>query len=280
MSVMAGAGLDWVLNRRTRSWLKMTVATVVVSSVVIEAYKALILVGAPSTTSQSAIAYYRPRRFTDYLQAKMRSEGGLYRVVLRPKDVLPPNLGDVFPPISTLLGHRSSMLKAYFDFLNTDWSLDSPTYDLLGVKYVVSNQPLERLPLVFSDDGLYLYDRPHALPVFQLKFQDGRHEAAQTVSVKWEENSVHLALVTREPTRLVFAQPDFPGWVAEINNKRVPLVRDLIFMSVFVPAGRSEIVFRYAPWWYPVGLALWASILVAFVVSMRGQASSSLAGSR
>jgi hypothetical protein len=28
MSVMAGAGLDWVLNLRTRLWLKMTVAIV------------------------------------------------------------------------------------------------------------------------------------------------------------------------------------------------------------------------------------------------------------
>jgi hypothetical protein len=40
----------------------------------------------------------------------------------------------------------------------------------------------------------------------------------------------------------------YPGWVAEIDGKRVPIMRaDVLFRGVEVPAGRHRVVFRYAP---------------------------------
>jgi hypothetical protein len=40
----------------------------------------------------------------------------------------------------------------------------------------------------------------------------------------------------------------YPGWVAEIDGKRVPIMRaDVLFRGIEVPAGRHRVVFRYAP---------------------------------
>ena len=40
----------------------------------------------------------------------------------------------------------------------------------------------------------------------------------------------------------------YPGWVAEIDGKRAPILRaDVLFRGVEVPAGRHRVVFRYAP---------------------------------
>ncbi|MBX9775824.1 MAG: YfhO family protein [Xanthobacteraceae bacterium] len=40
----------------------------------------------------------------------------------------------------------------------------------------------------------------------------------------------------------------YPGWIAEIDGKRVPILRaDVLFRGIEVPAGYHRVVFRYAP---------------------------------
>ena len=40
----------------------------------------------------------------------------------------------------------------------------------------------------------------------------------------------------------------YPGWIAEIDGKRAPVLRaDVLFRGVEVPPGYHRIVFRYAP---------------------------------
>jgi hypothetical protein len=40
----------------------------------------------------------------------------------------------------------------------------------------------------------------------------------------------------------------YPGWVADIDGKRVPILRaDVLFRGVEVPAGRHRVLFRYEP---------------------------------
>ena len=40
----------------------------------------------------------------------------------------------------------------------------------------------------------------------------------------------------------------YPGWVAEIDGERVPILRaDVLFRGLEVPAGRHRVQFHFAP---------------------------------
>ena len=70
----------------------------------------------------------------------------MYRVLARPKELIPPNCGDIFH-LNTVLGYRSSMLISYFDLLSRDWSLSSQALDQIGARYVVTDKSSEGLTL-------------------------------------------------------------------------------------------------------------------------------------
>ena len=48
-------------------------------------------------------------------------------------------------------------------------------------------------------------------------------------------------------TRLVFAQPVYPGWQARVDGRRVAIGRDDVFPAVTVPADARVLEFAYRP---------------------------------
>jgi uncharacterized membrane protein YfhO len=47
---------------------------------------------------------------------------------------------------------------------------------------------------------------------------------------------------------LVLHAPYYPGWIATIDGKRVPMLRaDVLFRGVEVPPGRHQVRFDYRP---------------------------------
>jgi uncharacterized membrane protein YfhO len=47
---------------------------------------------------------------------------------------------------------------------------------------------------------------------------------------------------------LTLHDPYYPGWIAEIDGRRVPIRRaDTLFRAVDVPQGSKQVVFRFAP---------------------------------
>ena len=62
---------------------------------------------------------------------------------------------------------------------------------------------------------------------------------------------------------LVLTDSYDPEWVATRNGEDVPiLVTDALFRGVFVPAGRSDLVFRYRPRRFHRGAAISATTAV------------------
>jgi hypothetical protein len=66
--------------------------------------------------------------------------------------------------------------------------------------------------------------------------------------IRYGANRVEVSASSATGGVLVLHDLWYPGWVAEIDGKRVPLLKaNLIFRGVEVPAGKHRIVFRFDP---------------------------------
>jgi len=71
-----------------------------------------------------------------------------------------------------------------------------------------------------------------------------------------------------QPGLLITRDPWYPGWEVSVNGRAAPLVRaNVILMAVPLPAGESEVVFRYRPWSFYVG-ALISGITLFILCSL------------
>lgn len=215
--------------------------------------------------------YYRRGSIVSFLERQFKDQKGLFRVLVRPKDLLPPNLGHVFP-VQTVLGHRSSMLITYYEYLQRDWSVESAVYDRLGVRYLVTDQPLVGFSLVMQEDRLYLYERPTAFTTWQFIDTMGRRQSLDVAEVRWRSNAVYVRYRTPGPGRVVFAQPAYPGWRARITAQPAdPVTDDDGFLAFNTPGGNADIALEYRPWWLYSGLGLWGLVLVTVLNSLRAR---------
>jgi hypothetical protein len=72
---------------------------------------------------------------------------------------------------------------------------------------------------------------------------------------------------------LVLTDLDYPGWIAEEDGRRLPMLRaDGFFRAVALPPGTHRVVFRYRPLAFYAGLALSAlALLVALGLWASGE---------
>jgi membrane protein YfhO len=200
---------------------------------------------------------YMKTPLISFLEERNDGDPGMYRVLARPKELIPPNGGDIFR-LSTVLGYRSSMLITYFDFLNTGWSLSSRVLDQIGTRYVVTDKPTEGLTLLSSFNGLFLYERTAAQPIFRWSGSPDQAASRTIRLVKWQRNAVNVQVTTNQPSKLTFAESNFPGWHVRINGVATDIdSRWPHFMSVTVPSGTSTVQWSYHPWWLIPGICSW-----------------------
>jgi hypothetical protein len=92
--------------------------------------------------------------------------------------------------------------------------------------------------------------------------------------VAYSADEVRLDVGLREPGFLVLLDTYFPGWVAEVDGTRVPILRaDYNFRAVHLPAGTWRVRFSYRPLSFAVGLTVGvgsAAWLLALVVGSPG----------
>jgi hypothetical protein len=66
--------------------------------------------------------------------------------------------------------------------------------------------------------------------------------------VSWRADRVEIATDSDLGGMLALHDTYYPGWIAEIDGARVPILRaDVLFRGVEVPAGSHRVVFRFAP---------------------------------
>jgi len=271
-ATLAASGLQMALNGIPRRGGRFTIFVIVMSIFACEAQENGFPSRGPSTNSPlTADQAYRKTPLITFLEERNRADPGMYRVLARPKDVIPPNSGDVFG-FSTVLGYRSSMLIGYFDLLNTDWSFSSQAFDQVGARYVVTDKPNGDLTFLSSFNDLLLYERPAPRPVFRWSGSPDQAAAGTIGLVEWRRNGVNLQVATNQPLKLTFAETNYPGWHVRINGVATAIdSRWPHFMSVTVPSGTSTVQWSYRPWWLIPGTCCWllgAVMLTAMKLSV------------
>ncbi|HXF68944.1 MAG TPA: YfhO family protein [Thermoflexus sp.] len=164
------------------------------------------------------------------------------------------------------------------------WGRDLPDMSALGRTAVL----LERIPQGQEETRVYRLDPPlpwawvvrdvravrtveEALAALR---DPGFRPAEQAITlgpIAWPEGrslpvSEEIQLLARtsmesryrirlaQPGLLIVRDPWYPGWEAWVNGHPAPLIRaDVVLMAVLLPAGESEVVFRYRPWSFYLG---------------------------
>lgn len=187
------------------------------------------------------------------------NQSGIYRFANINNEAVTPNLSDKYTNLFSTRGHRATMPINYFDYLCRDWSETSGSYSFLGVKYLISREPLDKpeVTQVYADDSVYIYENPDEnISIFHMQDESGMHSANVT-RTEWHTNSVTVDVTAEANGTFVFSQADFPGWKAYVDGQRCDLVDYDVFNAVFLTQGSHTVHFQYAPWWLPAwGISL------------------------
>ncbi|MCU1238451.1 MAG: hypothetical protein JWP63_6418 [Candidatus Solibacter sp.] len=137
----------------------------------------------------------------------------------------------------------------------------------------------DRLPRIFAPERVTAVRtkeeaaaRLAALDPAKEAVVEGGSEIAQnggaTVQITAYEGDLYRAKYqATHPTLLRIATPYFPGWLAEVDGRALPVVPvDLALMGVVVPEGSHELVVRYRPTNFMAGAAISAVAWVAVMV--------------
>ncbi len=252
VALLAALGLDFLLRKTKRPavWAAVILAAFTAETRFV-ARDAL----AKTDDPRSAQLYNRPTPAVKLLEKLSAERGGLYRVMVRPEKLLTPNMGELFP-VKTILGHRSSMNAAYYDFLAKDWSLEGTVLDDLGAAFLATHAPNAGFRELGRFGAVILYERPNAKPI--LRAEAGKNWIAPA-SVQWGVNQLDAAFDSvPDGSRMILAQTCYPGWKARVNGHRAQPGKKALFLNVKLPPGKANVTLRYSPWWLYPGFAAWA----------------------
>jgi hypothetical protein len=151
-------------------------------------------------------------------------------------------------------------------FANYDCSLGQA----LGLTYLVLGQPLDRIPglptpaaaeLMLAGPPVWIYRVAGAMPRARIlgsgnpQTTSGQPTTSTSSGMpgmakidSYRPGRVELVTTLTADGLLVLHDSYYPGWVAEVDGKSVPIRRaDMLFHAIEVPAGSHHVTFRFAP---------------------------------
>ena len=226
--------------------------------------------------------------------------------------ILYPNSGMVFG-LSDIRGYDPMASRRYiglvdrlqghyrYHFHSLFVQTNSPLFDLLNVKYVLTDQELDgKWELVYKDAGSVKVYRnrdvlPRAFVVHRVEIVDDDAQSLARITdstfnfrervvleemplgwvepsempapatvhiVDYEPDQVEVKVETSAPGLLVLTDAFAPGWKALVDDHPVPVfVADHAFRAVMVPTGTHRVDFAYEPLAFRVGAVV--SLLAA-----------------
>jgi len=252
--------------------------------------------------------YIEKVRLNSDLADFLHRQPGWFRVDTKTDDIV-PNWGDFFA-----VDFVRSMTGVTENVFQLEWHA-TPTKKLLGVKYVLSREPVEGYPheVFQARTGIKIYEDPEAFPrawavhdlvsiaspgegrVFMNEhWKDLRSRALimgdrpnlQSCSgdldnvsvVEYAAESVSLHANLGCDGMVILSDTYYPGWIATVDGQPSRIYEvDLALRGVLVSRGLHEIKFRYRPRsvFLGAGLTLAGLIGVAVIV-MLGRKKQSL----
>lgn len=271
---LAAVGIQQIsrLFRGIAPKVEVGIAALFLFGVVFEVVGVVGRLGMPANQAQYAPLYYEHNPALAAIERVSNVGPRVDRFIAEPTDLIPPNAGDI-KPVLGVLGHRATMLVSEFDYIaRGGWGPGaSDALDRLGVRWVVSDKPIDGLTSIGQGPGYFLYERPGPLSAFwTLDAATGVRERAPVEAIEWGENSVKVRLGSIAPGRkLVFAQPAYPGFVAYAGENKVGIGREEIFMAITLDGVVREVTFAYRP-----KLGPWVAISVVSALVLAAAALS------
>jgi uncharacterized membrane protein YfhO len=88
-----------------------------------------------------------------------------------------------------------------------------------------------------------------------------------TVTRDDDPQRVELTAVLETPGLVVVADVFYPGWTLTVDGRPAPILRtNRAMRGVALPAGTHQLVFRYEPWSFRIGIGLSLLGLLALAV--------------
>jgi hypothetical protein len=222
---------------------------------------------------ESAKNYYQETNLVRWLQMQNRIEQGQFRYVVTPTHLLSANLANYYE-LKSLLGYRSSKLMNFYRYLEGDWNYESPRYNRLALKYLITNEARQNLKEVFTDSGIRVYELPGALGVIYLENNGEYKLLPEGTKVTWLVNSVEIQLPSNfdySNSKIYLGQPGFPSWRVMIDGQAQVLEQDDIFLYANLPSGVKNIKFYYSSVRIYLGMALsLLGLFLVFLLSKKG----------
>ncbi len=139
---------------------------------------------------------------------------------------------------------------------------NSPMTHRLGLRYIVTGVPIEKIDPAIRTDRFplvdtikrrrrtaYVYFNPRAEARARLMTDAGREQQSGEIRfTEYSNTRLRLKVSAPRAGNLVLYEFDYPGWFAQVNGKPVPVTRHRdIFRAVPVPAGVSTVSLEYRP---------------------------------
>lgn len=212
--------------------------------------------------------------------------------------------------IQSAYGYQGAKMRAYQDMIDVVGLRNPVLWQLMNVKYIITNTPdtTSYLGLAYDGPDRKIYVNrlvyPRAFFVSRLEVADARTILDRIASASFNPRSVayvmedpglsldpvlptnrvevtHLGLqdlslsVTSSGRNLLFlSETWYPeGWKAYVDGAEVPILRlNYLFRGVVVPPGEHTISMRFEPRGFAVGkqLSLWSNLLVLGTLAALG----------
>ncbi len=229
----------------------------------------------------------------------LQSQEGQFRIASLDKRILPPNFA-TFYRLQSAEGYDPLYLRSYaeyvaalergksnitepfgFNRIISPQNFNSPLFDMLNIKYVLSINAIEseKLKLVFSEGSTKIYENMNVLPRFYCaqvvesgtggqdiinkmysskeaspavvhigdfkKYNLKNEYSTGVVSIElYSENKIILQSNNQGECFLFFGDVNYPNWHASIDGTSQPIINtNYIFRGLVVPSGKHSITF-------------------------------------